>query len=71
MFRKFQIALIRMISAGRPVLMNVHVSDKGVTVFGNHAHIEGCHIKVIKPDLGISIQGSKLPIFGMPESKHI
>ena len=71
MFRKIQIALIRLIAAGRPVLMNVHVTDKGVTVLGNYAHISGCQVKVITPDVGIILQGSELPIFGMPESKDI
>ena len=69
MFRKIQIALIRLIAAGRPVLMNVHVTDKGVTVLGNYAHISGC--TVIGAATGLNVVGPKIPIFGMPESKDI
>lgn len=62
MFRKFQIFLIRMIAAGRPVMLNVHVSDMGITVLGDGAHIEGNTIENA-PDHALRVIGSKQPRF--------
>tara|TARA_R110000824_G_scaffold66435_3_gene172442 strand:+ start:915 stop:1154 length:240 start_codon:yes stop_codon:yes gene_type:complete len=45
MIRKIQIALIRAIAAGRPVMLNVHVTGKGITILGDGAHIENCRIE--------------------------
>lgn len=73
MFKKIQIALIRAIAAGRPVMLNVHVTGKGITILGDGAHIENCRVENSGKATGapaFNIVSSDAPRFGMGDKPH-
>ena len=51
MLRKFQMFLIRMIAAGRPVMLNVNVNSKDIIIYGQGAWIQDCTIVPSPPEL--------------------
>jgi len=64
MLRKIQIYLIRAIAAGRPVMLNVHISGQTISVLGDGAHIENVRIESVQVQ-AIRIAGSDHPRFNM------